>query len=102
MSRPPLDPRDRIALRNPTWRNVLVSYAMVLAVPVALWAVSQPLAGGVVVATLAGLVVAARRAYGLVRCFRQCREFAFHVGETARITVTRTPGDEVNAANCCA
>ncbi|WP_157971746.1 hypothetical protein [Halorussus litoreus] len=102
MSRPPLDPQDRIALRNPTWRNVLVSYAMVLAVPIALWAVSEPLAGAVVVATLAGLAVATRRAYGLVRCFRQCRGFAFDLGETARITVTQTSSDEVNAANCCA
>ncbi|WP_135828279.1 hypothetical protein [Halorussus halobius] len=96
MSRPPLDPRYRSALTNPTWRHVLASYAMMVGVPVLVWAASRPLAGVAVVAALVGTAAGTRRASGLVQCFRNCEGFAFDVGDTARVTVTRSPVDDPN------
>lgn len=94
MYRPPSDPRNRIAQKNPTWRNIIVSYLMVIAIPLALWAFSQPVAGAVVIAALVGLFSGARRAYTLARCFEHCQGFAFDLAGKARITVRQIPADD--------
>lgn len=96
MHRPPLDPRDRPLIETPTWRNVLVSYAMVAAIPLLLWVVSQPLVGSVTLAAVVGLLVGGRRAYRLTRCFYDCQGFTFDLGGKAQITVTQIPIDEAN------
>ena len=96
MYRPPSDPhdpRDRFAPTRPTWRSVLASYALVAAVPLLLWAAVHPLAGGVILAGAVGLAVAARRALGLLRCFRDCPGFAVVAGPV-RIAVTPARADE--------
>jgi len=96
MFRPPLDPRDRPLTDEPTRRNVVVSYALVAAVPLLLWAVSYPLASVVAFGTIAGLFTGGRRAYRLIRCFHDCQRFAFDLGGTARITVTNIRVDDAN------
>ena len=90
------DPRDHEIRRRPTWRNILVSYAMVAAIPLLLFVVSQPLVGSAGLATSIGLAVGARRARKLRRCFYDCQAFAFDVGGRARITVTRVPANDAN------
>lgn len=96
MFRPPLDPRDRPLVEQPTWRSVLVSYAVVAAIPLLLWVVSRPLAGTVTLGAVAGLIVGGRRAYGLTRCFYDCQGFTFDLVGKAQITVARIPADEPN------
>lgn len=96
MIAPPLDPRDRPHIEQPTWRSILVSYALVAAFPLLLWGISQPLAGAVTLATLAGLFVGGRGVYKLTRCFYVCQEFTVDLGRTARITVAQIPTDEAN------
>ena len=95
MYRPPSDPRDRPRIERPTWQQVLLSYAMVAALPVLLWVASEPLVGTAAIATAGGLFVGGRRAHALVRCFDDCEEFAFDLGGRARVTVRQLPADEV-------
>lgn len=82
------------ALNHPTWGSVLVSAALVAAVPVLLWIGSRPLAGAVGLGTVGGLAVVAPPAYRLARCASRCRRFAIDVGDSVRITVTKPPADE--------
>lgn len=96
MSIPPSDPRASPVPDEPTWRAVLASFAAMAAIPFALWAVSQPIAGTVALAGIAGLFVGTRRAYGLVRCLSDCGGFAVDLGDAIRVTVVRTPADEPN------
>ncbi|UPV99147.1 hypothetical protein M0R88_11480 [Halorussus gelatinilyticus] len=88
------DSRFRFAHRHLTWLDVLVSYAMMLAIPVAMWAASNLVTGGIAVAATAGLLVVGRRAYELARCFSECGGFALDVGGKARITVAWTHTDD--------
>lgn len=97
MLRPPLDPRDCPLIEQPTWRSILVSYALVAAVPLLLWVISQPLAGTVTLGTIAGLFVGGRRAYKLTRCFYDCQGFTFDLGGKVQITVAQiSTADEAN------
>lgn len=96
MIRPPHDPRDRSLIDQLTWRSVLVSYALVAAVPLLLWALSNPLPGIVTLGGVAVLVVGGRHAYELHRCFYHCQKLTFQFGETAQITVTQLPTDDAN------
>lgn len=93
MYRPPSDPRGHPALDRPRWRSLLAGYASVAAFFLSLWVVSHPLAGAVVLATVVGSVVGARRASELARCFHDCGGFSFDLGGRLRITVTQTDTD---------
>jgi hypothetical protein len=90
---PPLDPRDDPVTNPPTPRGVLAIYAMLAAVPLLLWLVSQPVTGAVAVVTTAGIVIGARRTAGLVRCFRECGGLAFDLCGSVRICVTQPQFD---------
>jgi hypothetical protein len=96
MFRPPHDPQDPPRITNPTWRSILVSYALVVTIPLLLWAVTNPLAGTVTLAGVVGLVIGGRHAYKLHRCFYHCQKLTFQLGETAQITVTQLPTDDAN------
>lgn len=108
---PPIDPRDRSATKQPTWRNVLAAYALLAAIGLSLWAVSNPVAGAGVIVAIAGISLGARRVVELVRCLRECREFAFDFVGDVRVTVTTgiqetdVPDDDstetARAPNCC-
>lgn len=98
MSNPPSDPRASPVPDEPTWRGILVSYAAMVAVPLALWFVSQPVVGTVALAGVVGLFVGTRRAYGLVRCLSDCGGFAFDLGGAVRVTIARTSAGE--PSNC--
>lgn len=87
MSRPP-DP-DR-PLPAPTWRRIVASYALVVAVLVGLWVASRPIAGVLTLATLALAGHTARRLTALGRCLRECGGFTIRAGPF-RVCVTR-PG----------
>lgn len=93
---PPPDPRGRPVHKHPTWRSVLVSYALVAAIPLLLWVVSRPLAGTAAIAAVVGLSIGARRAYRLIRCVRDCQGLAFDLVGRVRITITRPPADGSN------
>jgi hypothetical protein len=97
MYRPPSDPRPRSTTSGPTWRALLVRYAIVAAVPILLWAVSQPVTAVLALGAIAVLGTAARRGYGLVRCFYDCQAMIFDLGGVARITIRQAPTDEP----CC-
>lgn len=94
MRDPNRDPRRRSVPDQPTWDTVLLSYAMVAAIPVVLWIAANPVIGLVAVGAIASLGFGARKAAGLVRCFYECRRLAFDVGDVARITVCRRPAEE--------
>lgn len=96
MIRPPHDPHDLPRTTNPTWRSILVSYALVAAIPLLLWAISNPFAATVSLVGVAGLLIGGHHAYKLRRCFYQCQELRFRLGETAQITVAQLPTDETN------
>jgi hypothetical protein len=91
--RPPIDPRPGPLPGRPTWRGILVGYALVLAVPALLWAISQPVTAGVAAAGLLGGRVATRRGVWFVRCLRDCGAVSRSLG-CVRITVSR-PGCDV-------
>jgi hypothetical protein len=95
MYQPPLGPRP--GATEPTWRTLLVRYAVVAAVPILLWAVSQPVASLLALGGIAAIGIAARRGYGLVRCFYDCEAMVFDLGGKARITISQAPTDEP----CC-
>jgi len=86
MQQPPSAPRDRAGL-NPTWRRIAASYALVLAFFLLLWAISQPLVGLGALAALAGLVVSARRAARLRRCFYACDALTLRPFGSVSITI---------------
>jgi hypothetical protein len=92
----PPDPRDRTGIEQPTWRSVLAGYLLLAVLLLALWTVSNPLAGTAVLATVVGLSVGARRAAALVRCLRVCREFTVDLGRGVSITVTNAGVDGPN------
>jgi hypothetical protein len=96
MYRPPSDHRHHHHHRvtEPTWRGVLVSYLSVASIPLVLWMVSQPAAGAVLLAVVAGLAAGTRRGLWLVHCLAECGGFSFDIGEQVRITVTRPGIDE--------
>jgi Flp pilus assembly protein TadB len=88
MQQPPSPPRDRPGL-NPTWRRIVASYALVLAFFLLLWAISQPLIGLGALAALASLVVVARRAARLRRCFYNCDALTLRPFGSVRITISQ-------------
>lgn len=100
MLRPPTDPRYRPAPSEPTWQNVLVGYAMIAAVPALLWVASQPSTRLVAVAAVVGLALVARHLLRLVRCFDDCRGFAFDLGQRIRITITQPAACEAGDQQC--
>lgn len=89
MYQPPSESRDSPLVDQPTWRSVLAAYAVMAAVPLSLFAVSNPLAGTAVFASLGALAVGARRTATLVECFHECQGFAFDVAGRVRITVAQ-------------
>ena len=72
-----------------TWSDIARAYLMMLAIPVVLWFVSNPLVGGATVLGLISLRVAFRRA-SLEYVRKQCC-LVLRVGERVRITLTRSP-----------
>ena len=96
MIQPPHDPQDPSLIDQPTWRSIFVSYALVAAVPLLLWAISNPLAGTITLVSVTALVIGGRNAYKLRHCFYHCQKLTFQLGETAQITVTQLPTDDAN------
>lgn len=94
MHESPSTPRRRPAFDRPSWGGLLASYALAAAFPLALWAVSRPLAGTVALAATAGLYVGARRASELVRCVYDCQALTLAPVGNVRITVTRPRVDD--------
>lgn len=98
----PPPPRDRPYLDTPSWSDLGVTYALVAALPVVLWAVSNPVASIAGVATGFGL----RRAYlsGRKRLKQGLRDrtVSVQLGQTIHIRITR-PGDSTHPQSdaCC-
>ena len=90
---PPIDPRDDPLTTRPALRGILVIYAALVAFPVLLWIVSQPMAGTVVLVTVIGSAIGVRRAARLARCFYDCGGFVFDLGGRIRISITRPEPD---------
>jgi hypothetical protein len=89
MYQPPPDsrlPPDRI---DPTWSEILLCYALLAAVPLVLWAASDPLAGAAVFVTTVGLVAGGRHTVRLVRCLRRCGGFTVDL-PGVQVCITRT------------
>lgn len=87
MRRPPTDPDRQSARYRPTWQDVLVAWGMLALVPLLLWTVSDPLAGGLTMAALVGLALAGRRAIRLARCLSECESLTLDIGRQVHITV---------------
>lgn len=96
MVRPPLDPQDPPLIESPKWRSVFASYALMAAIPLLLWIVSQPVAGTVTLAGIASLFIGGRRANRLVRCFYDCQRLTFDLLGRAQITITQIPTEKTN------
>ena len=90
---PPASPRDPPFPHDPTWSDIATGFAVMLAVPVVLWLASYPLVGAASVVGFLGLRAAYRRARArLRRLFDRCC-IVLRIGETVRVTITRTPTD---------
>lgn len=87
MSSPPVGPRDRSPRHDPTWNDILVSWSLVAAIPVLLWALSAPLVAAVAVTAAGGLILAGRRALWLADCLRNCRSLSVHLGRDVHVVV---------------
>jgi len=85
----PRPTRSGRPLPAPTWRRIAASYALVLAIPVALWVVSHPVTGVTALAALALLGHTARRLVTLGRCLRACGGFTVEAGPL-QVCVTRS------------
>jgi hypothetical protein len=96
MPKPTSDSYDRSTYYRITWRGVLVSYAMAAAIPVLLWAGSDPAAAALALAGAAGAFVAARYARRVARCVDQCRGVAFDLPGRVRVTVAWTEACDPN------
>jgi hypothetical protein len=96
MYEPLLNQRDRPLIEEPTWRSIIVSYAMMTVIPLLLWVLSQPLDGMVALAAIGGLFVGGRRVYRLIHCFSDYQEFAFNLGGKVQITVTQLPSNDAD------
>lgn len=94
MYEPPSDPTARTDADRLTWRRVLVSYAMMAAIPLVLWAVSEPVTAGLVAAGSAGVAVATTHARRLARCVEQCEGLAADLPGTVDVAVTWGAGCE--------
>lgn len=95
---PPIDPRDPTESTQPTWQNVAISYALLGAVLLSLWVISNPVAGTAALTAFAVVAVGGHRTVGLVRCLRDCGAFAFDPVGDVRVTVSRRSAD-VERAN---
>lgn len=91
MSKPLPDPHNHTIFSQTTWRGIFTLSAMVAAVPLLLWGVSQPLAGVSVLVTTGGLFITVRHARRLVRCFYDCQGLEFNLGGRVWITIAQTP-----------
>lgn len=80
MVSPPLDPRHRSATIQHGPQSLLVSYAMVIAVPLLLWVVANPLPRTVFLAVFASVSIGGFRAYRMIRCFYNCGGFVLDLG----------------------
>lgn len=89
MRRPPEDPRRYRRPAEPTWTGIAATSVLVLAVPVVLWAASNPLASAAALAAGVGLVAGGRRALRLGRCLAECGGFAVDLAGDVRLCVTR-------------
>jgi hypothetical protein len=77
-----------------TWRSILVSYAMMAAVPLLLWVAGRPLLRATAVAAVVGAFLAVRRGAALKRCFYECGGFAFDLGGRVRVQISRPRADD--------
>lgn len=87
MIQPSFDHRSRPASREPTWQQILVSYAMLAAIPAVLWIAAQPSTRILAVVAAVGVYVTTRRLHRLLRCFYDCKAMTFDIGESVRITI---------------
>lgn len=94
MSRPPYDPRlDRRTTDEPTLRGILATTAVVLSVPLLLWAAANPLAATLSLAVATGAAVAVRRAVRLRRCLAECGGVAVDLWGDRRLCIARQGSD---------
>jgi hypothetical protein len=94
MKRVPPDAPTRPLDERLTWRSILVSYAMMAAVPLLLWVAGRPLLRVTAVAAVVGAFAVARRGAALRRCFYECGGFAFDLGGSVRVTISRPRADD--------
>jgi len=93
MSRPPVDPRDRPLPPRIPAGALLVSWAMVAAVALLIWAASYPTPGALALVVLVGLAAIRRRLRWLARCVAECQQLTIPLGRHGHITIGR--------ARCC-
>lgn len=100
---PPTTRRPRKHANDPDRRGVLAPYTALLAVPVALWAASNPLAG---VGALAAAVAAHRLARAVVTGARHLAgrgTVTVQLGRVLRVTIAQPGADDASARErCCA
>lgn len=94
MSRPPFDPRHRPAVEQPSWRGILVSYALIPVVFLSLWGISHPLTATVIIVATVCLLLTLRRTLNLARCLSNCGGFSIDLGGKIRITIARPQVDD--------
>lgn len=93
MHTPPSPPRDPPRTAYQTWSDIASAYLLVVAIPVLLWFVANPLVGGATVLGLLSLRAAARRARASLEYVRKQCCTVLQVGERVRITLIRRPAE---------
>lgn len=82
---------------TPTWSQVGQTYVLAALIPVLFWTFANPIAGTVTLAGIAVTAIGVKRLDVLAACLRDCGEFAFELGDTARVTVSHPARDDI----CC-
>lgn len=98
---PPTDPRHRPSPPDPSWSDLAISYLLIPAVPVLLWAVSNPWYSVAVLVGVVGLRVAVRRLAIRLRHLAEQRTVKIQVGRSLRITITDVAADVCRPMGDC-
>lgn len=84
-------PRDPPLNDYQTWSDIARAYLMMVAIPVVLWFVSNPLVGGATVLGLISLRAAFHRARAGFEYVREQCCLVLRVGDRVQITLSRSP-----------
>lgn len=102
MHSPPSIPRTDPYLHDPSWTDVIATYAIALAIPVLLWLVSNPV---LAVGIGSGLLVSRhvlRRAASAITALLGERIVTIEFGDAVRVTISDSRTEFGDQEVCCA
>lgn len=98
---PPTNPRYRPSPTEPSWSDLATIYSLLPAVPVLLWAVSNPWYGVAILVGAGGLRLAFRRLKSRLGDLVERRTVRIRVGRSLRITIADPTADGCRPVTEC-